>query len=298
MSKKMNNSVQPSKFSSTKRIQSGFTLIELLIVIAIIAILAAILFPVFGRARENARRSSCQSNLKQLGLGIMQYIQDYDETYSPGSGTGLWQNSWARRVEPYIKSVQVYRCPSDPVPPIQANVPSTNPGPRISYVANGVWGWSGVAGSTDNALFGMMGCETCAGTYAPGRFVRKLSSVTKASETILLTERAAVYANAATTDGPYYNWGYYVVLTGNANVFHSTGTSNCVQRIPNGAGTVTADPYDCSGSNGAVTPIHFERANFLFVDGHVKAMKPTDTNPNVGTTAVKNSNNMWRAERS
>src|SRR5438874_7363740 len=62
-----------------RRTQSAFTLIELLVVIAIIAILAAILFPVFGRARENARRSSCQSNLKQLGIAIMQYTQDYDE---------------------------------------------------------------------------------------------------------------------------------------------------------------------------------------------------------------------------
>ena len=57
----------------------GFTLIELLVVIAIISILAAILFPAFARARENARRASCQSNLKQIGLGIFQYTQDYDE---------------------------------------------------------------------------------------------------------------------------------------------------------------------------------------------------------------------------
>lgn len=61
--------------------RKAFTLIELLVVIAIIAILAAILFPVFARARENARRSSCLSNLKQIGLGAMMYIQDYDERY-------------------------------------------------------------------------------------------------------------------------------------------------------------------------------------------------------------------------
>src|SRR4028119_422853 len=62
-----------------KQYRAGFTLIELLVVIAIIAILAAILFPVFARARENARRASCQSNLKQLGLAFAQYTQDYDE---------------------------------------------------------------------------------------------------------------------------------------------------------------------------------------------------------------------------
>lgn len=61
----------------------GFTLIEILVVIAIIALLAAILFPVFARARENARRTSCASNLKQIGLGIMQYTQDYDERMPP-----------------------------------------------------------------------------------------------------------------------------------------------------------------------------------------------------------------------
>jgi prepilin-type N-terminal cleavage/methylation domain-containing protein len=62
--------------------RTGFTLIELLVVIAIIAILAAILFPVFARARENARKSNCASNLKQMGLAIMQYVQDYDEIES------------------------------------------------------------------------------------------------------------------------------------------------------------------------------------------------------------------------
>ena len=87
----------------------AFTLIELLVVIAIIAILAAILFPVFARARENARRSSCQSNLKQIGLGFEQYKNDYDGNYM-GSQTG--STTWANRIDPYIKSAQVYVCPS------------------------------------------------------------------------------------------------------------------------------------------------------------------------------------------
>jgi len=67
------------------RSRSGFTLIELLVVIAIIAILAAILFPVFAQAREKARQASCESNEKQIGLAITQYVQDYDETYMPAT---------------------------------------------------------------------------------------------------------------------------------------------------------------------------------------------------------------------
>ena len=70
-------------------LRTGFTLIELLVVIAIIAILAAILFPVFGRARENARRTSCISNARQLGLAVLQYASDYDDMMSPCSGRGF-----------------------------------------------------------------------------------------------------------------------------------------------------------------------------------------------------------------
>ena len=118
--------------------KSGFTLIELLVVIAIIAILASILFPVFARARENARRSSCQSNLKQLGLAFMQYTQDYDErlpnTIDGSGGAGTVPNrGWINfsafsgggagsafqpkdgSLYAYVKSEQVYVCPSDSV---------------------------------------------------------------------------------------------------------------------------------------------------------------------------------------
>ena len=91
--------------------RTGFTLIELLVVIAIIAILAAILFPVFARARENARRTSCLSNLKQLGLGTLQYTQDYDERL-PAYRLGGGAISWPDMIYPYVKSEQLFTCPS------------------------------------------------------------------------------------------------------------------------------------------------------------------------------------------
>jgi len=94
----------------------GFTLIELLVVIAIIAILAAILFPVFARAREKARQSSCLSNVKQIGLGCLMYVQDYDErfsiSYNPSTSP---RYSWIQLIDPYIKNTQVWDCPSQTV---------------------------------------------------------------------------------------------------------------------------------------------------------------------------------------
>src|SRR5204862_4622820 len=109
----------------------GFTLIELLVVIAIIAILAAILFPVFAQAREAARKTSCLSNCKQMGLACMMYVQDYDEMYpcnswdTPYIGTAdtdfknpnyLTAMHWVFRVQPYIKNRQIFVCPSDANP--------------------------------------------------------------------------------------------------------------------------------------------------------------------------------------
>lgn len=100
---------------------SAFTLVELLVVIAILGILAAALFPVFARARENARRASCQSNLKSIGLAFKQYTQDYDEIFPrydvAGVGSTVAGNltvtHWVQALQPYARSVQIFQCPSE-----------------------------------------------------------------------------------------------------------------------------------------------------------------------------------------
>jgi len=99
-----------------RRLTRAFTLIELLVVIAIIAILAAILFPVFAQARETARMSSCGSNMRQLGTGVMLYTQDYDETYpmvvNYAAAVNAPDRMWTATVQPYLKNEKVFLCPS------------------------------------------------------------------------------------------------------------------------------------------------------------------------------------------
>jgi len=171
----------------SKSQSKGFTLIELLVVIAIIAILAAILFPVFARARENARRSSCQSNLKQIGLGILQYEQDYDEKMMTAQNDSLYASvPWHVLVQPYVKSYQLFKCPSNVgtgtinnttnAASLAAGVPAA--GVPVSYMANG---------GDEPGDFGGQRPFTWYGAKRPPT---SLSSINSPATTLLVVEQA------------------------------------------------------------------------------------------------------------
>jgi prepilin-type N-terminal cleavage/methylation domain-containing protein/prepilin-type processing-associated H-X9-DG protein len=254
--------------------KGAFTLIELLVVIAIIAILAAILFPVFAQAREKARQTSCLSNIKQLAMAVNMYVQDYDETYPFACPDNWWYYTWGINVQPYIKNVQIFKCPSDSNGR-QADVDWA--GPRISYAANGLIKWVNNA----NRLIGVIGM---AQSWISDN-VATMAKVGRPAETIMLAEKHD--EDNVMWWGPrsqYYSdsvWNWY---WGCGSI--PVGTRNPTNTYPN-------------GPSGCVPEKHSGVANFALADGHSKAFRPQATNPGPLYSNDPNllDKNMWDATR-
>jgi prepilin-type N-terminal cleavage/methylation domain-containing protein/prepilin-type processing-associated H-X9-DG protein len=228
-----------------KKSRRAFTLIELLIVIAIIGILAAILFPVFARARENARRASCQSNLKQIGLASMQYSQDYDEKVVPiytqgatrkcywfGSvtdGATKTLDATAGLLYPYMKSSQIKACPSFDNT-LRTELGLNGYGYNVSYLSP----YDATAG------------------YEPRSVA--LAQIQEVSKTVFMADSARLRNYDATTYAPI-----------SPSVFEASS-----ELTPPGDTT----PQTYTGDYPTFHARHNGTGNVLFCDGHVKAMQP------------------------
>jgi prepilin-type N-terminal cleavage/methylation domain-containing protein/prepilin-type processing-associated H-X9-DG protein len=263
----------------------GFTLIELLVVISIIAIIAAILFPVFARARESARRASCQSNLKQIGLAAMQYSQDYDESYVPwctySNGPGPLSNGqayadalvWPNLIYPYIKNTQIFMCPSDakdkmnfPGRYYQINgSPQPNPVKYGSYVMNAAMPQNSGTSETFDCFNGTTGLGTSPTNKYSGFVKRdngsdifpgiKQSAVQSPSTKIYIFDGLGLYAGYAT----YRLSAYCKESDYDGKISSREGGSGYEKKIVSGR--------------------HFEGFNALFGDGHVKWIKYGSSKP-------------------
>ncbi|MDR3707420.1 MAG: DUF1559 domain-containing protein [Capsulimonadaceae bacterium] len=262
----------------------GFTLIELLVVIGIIAILAAILFPVFATAREKARQTSCASNEKQLGLGFLQYIQDNDDTYPNGIVSwGTPTANWTCQVYPYVKSTAVFTCPSD----------TTNAnqwGPEVtSYAINydlSMW-------SSTPAGFGNPPHVTSVQqSYlnAPSRTIEIIEVRGIQDGTNIVNWDTA--GDSLTTSGFDYDQG--IIDSSGAN--HSIGPGETNYSAGWNSAYVTGPFANTQKASGRfLTVRHTIGTNYLFCDGHVKLLSGSqvsagDINTNgpsdCGTTAA------------
>jgi len=242
---------------SNARQNKGFTLIELLVVIAIIAILAAILFPVFAQARESARTTGCLSNEKQISLGILQYIQDYDERYpiwmydnnpTPAGkdpNGGQYQEhhmGWDEACQPYIKSKSVYWCPS-----------VDTPGNDYNNTTKSDSDWTGSSNYATNCRLG--------GKYT-NQAPAKLAALSYPSQTILLSENTAQSSEGACRiENDEWGWS------------------------GNQAEAMAWQSFDSSKRPGPLTR-HKGGSNYAFNDGHAKWIN----SKNLGLTYDANNN--------
>ena len=248
------------------RITRGFTLIELLVVIAIIAILAAILFPVFAKAREKARQIACLNNEKQVGLGLLQYVQDNDEmmpymygpTYTSGGGGSSVSGNhtkWMDAVYPYVKSEAVFTCPDVTYPINAGNNILIYPYKYYKNLGTVTPAPAGDGATTGNFYYGSFGYNTmyrndpaalnrtppCGGYGAP----QISAGIVTPANTIWVIDGTNYYVGWATVAGQ-----------------------------PNPIVNAGASPFPTFNGNGneLVVGRHTGFTNVIYCDGHVKSM--------------------------
>lgn len=259
--------------SNLRKGRTGFTLIELLVVIAIIAILAAILFPVFAKAREKARQSSCSSNMKQVGLALIGYTQDYDEKFPPAFGTASvggnnyvsnWgmdytANAAGNPIVPsitgsFIKNRQIFNCPSGPRPvTVQATGVTTDGG--LAYMYNDL-----VAAKSQAALAGV-------------------------AQTVLAAEGSGAQVIPSTNTAKIdYGVGHGILRSTTATI--GAGAANGQMSATPVAATSPMVPAGTTYESSAFKDVtrHSDGGNFLYGDGHVKWSKVTLGAGNVPAT--------------
>jgi prepilin-type N-terminal cleavage/methylation domain-containing protein/prepilin-type processing-associated H-X9-DG protein len=282
--------------------RKGFTLIELLVVIAIIAILAAILFPVFAQAREKARQTGCLSNVKQIGLGVQMYLQDYDE-YVPRNAyadpprvlegdhfVNCSSPRWMDVMQPYVKNTQLHNCPSDPFAPIRGTLPDGTPhtlaenkryvfqpyspdGRNVFREAdcgdpNGQTNIGRRFGSyaINNMYYAGCGISTSLSTCTPPNN-KPLAMAAEPADTVLIAE---------------------VQNMGQSADFYRRDLND-----PQPTRAVETFPFPAllnRRNNGAILGRHMKLSNVVWMDGHAKAVSLNylaETNPQIcGTTCV------------
>jgi prepilin-type N-terminal cleavage/methylation domain-containing protein/prepilin-type processing-associated H-X9-DG protein len=234
----------------------GFTLIELLVVIAIITILAALLFPVFAHAREKARQTSCLSNLKQLGAGMLMYSEDNDGLFPPAVAhpsrqmTNIYEMSWMALMQPYVKNLGVFICPSsghlsqdylkDPKDPDLTH----NYGYAPTNRADGIDHARALAGPYGEALWegigGFYGVPT--GGYLENAPSASQAQIARPTDTVLLCDQQA------------FDWGVATLKPGNL-------------WFPQPRHLIEPD---VKGSDGSRAPQGI--LNCVFVDGHARGL--------------------------